>query len=176
MKIFRNASERREAQWGYLFVSPWLIGLLVFYAFPIVASLLLTFFDASLTGAERGFEFIGLDNWIRFFGDPQAWNALGVTFRFMLIALPVGILVPLAVVCLAIGFYPKPMLESISPSASGVLAKYPALVEQRARNGTLLPNAQKPASDVAFAPQAAGSASTPPTIRTATAAPTAATR
>jgi NADH-quinone oxidoreductase subunit M len=53
----------------------------------------------------------------------------------------IGILAPLAVVCLAIGFYPKPMLEAISPSADKVLAKYPALVEEYARNGTLLPTA-----------------------------------
>ena len=89
--------ERREAQWGFLFISPWIIGLAVFYAFPIVASLLLTFFDASLTGAERHFTFIGVDNWIRFFNDPMAWKALGVTVRFTLLTLPVGIFVPLAV-------------------------------------------------------------------------------
>ena len=97
MSIFRNKMERREAQWGFLFISPWIIGLAVFYAFPIVASLLLTFFDASLTGAERNFTFIGLDNWIRFFNDPMAWKALGVTVRFALLTLPVGIFVPLAV-------------------------------------------------------------------------------
>lgn len=97
MSIFRNKMERREAQWGFLFISPWIIGLAVFYAFPIVASLLLTFFDASLTGADRQFTFIGLDNWLRFFGDPLAWNALAVTVRFTLLTLPVGIFVPLAV-------------------------------------------------------------------------------
>ena len=97
MSIFRNKMERREAQWGFLFISPWIAGLAVFYAFPIVASLLLTFFDASLTGAERNFTFIGLDNWIRFFNDPMAWKALGVTVRFTLLVLPVGIFVPLAV-------------------------------------------------------------------------------
>ena len=97
MSIFRNKMERREAQWGFLFISPWIIGLAVFYAFPIVASLLLTFFDASLTGAERHFTFIGVDNWIRFFNDPMAWKALGVTVRFTLLTLPVGIFVPLAV-------------------------------------------------------------------------------
>ena len=89
--------ERREAQWGLLFISPWIVGLAIFYAFPIVASLLLTFFDASLTGAERHFTFIGVDNWIRFFNDPMAWKALGVTVRFTLLTLPVGIFVPLAV-------------------------------------------------------------------------------
>jgi len=98
MQLFgASESKRREARAGFLFLSPWLVGLVVFTAFPIIASLLLTFFNASLTGAERHFRFIGLDNWIRFFGDPQAWQALGVTVRFALLTVPVGIIVPLLV-------------------------------------------------------------------------------
>jgi NADH-quinone oxidoreductase subunit M len=61
----------------------------------------------------------------------------------------IGILVPLAVVCLAIGFYPKPMLEAISPSVDKVLAQYPKLVEQYAKNGTLLTPADGAAASVA---------------------------
>jgi NADH-quinone oxidoreductase subunit M len=63
----------------------------------------------------------------------------------------IGILVPLAVVCLAIGFYPKPMLEAISPSVDKVLAHYPKLVEQYAKNGTLLTPADGAAASVARA-------------------------
>jgi NADH-quinone oxidoreductase subunit M len=51
----------------------------------------------------------------------------------------IGILVPLAVVCLAIGFYPKPMLEAIAPSVEKTLAPYPALVAVHAKEGSLLP-------------------------------------
>ena len=51
-----SESKRREARAGFLFLSPWLFGLAVFTAFPIIASLLLTFFNASLTGAERHFQ------------------------------------------------------------------------------------------------------------------------
>ena len=50
----------------------------------------------------------------------------------------IGILAPLALICLAIGFYPRPMLESIAPSVDKVLEKYPALVERYAREGSLL--------------------------------------
>ena len=97
MKLLGSTASQREARWGFFFISPWIIGLVVFFAFPIVASLLLTFFNASLTGATRNFEFIGLDNWARFFRDPMAMQALGVTLRFTLLALPVGIIVPLLV-------------------------------------------------------------------------------
>jgi NADH-quinone oxidoreductase subunit M len=57
----------------------------------------------------------------------------------------IGILVPLAVVCLAIGFYPKPMLEAIAPSVESTLKPYPKLVLEYADRGTLLPTAATPA-------------------------------
>ena len=63
----------------------------------------------------------------------------------------IGILVPLAVVCLAIGLYPKPMLEAISPSVDKVLAQYPKLVEQYTTNGTLLTPSDGTAPGVARA-------------------------
>jgi len=54
----------------------------------------------------------------------------------------IGILVPLALVCLVIGFYPKPMLEAISPSVEKTLAPYPTLVAIHAQEGTLLPKSE----------------------------------
>jgi NADH-quinone oxidoreductase subunit M len=55
-----------------------------------------------------------------------------------LTAREIGILVPLAVVCLAIGFYPKPMLEAISPSVEKTLAAYPEKVRQYVEAGSLV--------------------------------------
>ncbi|MFM1803611.1 MAG: NADH-quinone oxidoreductase subunit [Planctomycetota bacterium] len=59
----------------------------------------------------------------------------------------IGILVPLALVCLVIGFYPKPMLEAIAPSVENTLRPYPALVAEYAANGTLLPRASESAGE-----------------------------
>ena len=64
----------------------------------------------------------------------------------------VGILVPLAVVCLAIGFYPKPMLEAIAPSVEKTLDPYPALVSEYSQRGTLLPADTAPAAGSSSAP------------------------
>ena len=61
----------------------------------------------------------------------------------------IGILVPLAIVCLAIGIYPKPMLEAIAPSVERTLVAYPKLVEQYVRDGSLINPA--PAKDSAVA-------------------------
>ncbi len=51
----------------------------------------------------------------------------------------IGILVPLAVFCLAVGFYPKPMLDVIAPSVERLLAPYPSLVAEYVAKGTLMP-------------------------------------
>ncbi len=50
----------------------------------------------------------------------------------------IGILVPLALVCLAIGVYPKPMMEAIAPSVEKTLAAYPKLVDRYVQDGSLV--------------------------------------
>jgi NADH-quinone oxidoreductase subunit M len=77
--------------------------------------------------------------------------AHGSTLPTDLTGREIGILVPLALVCLAIGFYPKPMLESIAPSVEKTLARYPELVGEYAANGTLLPKDAADADAVAVA-------------------------
>jgi multiple sugar transport system permease protein len=84
---------RREAFWGYVFISPWIIGFLVFVLGPMLASLGFTFTNINLA-QETPLAFVGLKNWQTLFGDAQAWDALGVTFRFALLQLPVIIALP----------------------------------------------------------------------------------
>lgn len=84
---------RREAIWGYLFISPWLIGFLVFTLAPMVASLGFTFTNLSLA-QEQPLQFVGLRNWTTMLGDQQVWDSLGVTFRFALLMLPVAMILP----------------------------------------------------------------------------------
>ena len=43
---------RREARWGYLFISPWLIGFLAFTALPMIATLAFTFTNINLAQEE----------------------------------------------------------------------------------------------------------------------------
>jgi multiple sugar transport system permease protein len=90
---------RREARWGLLFVSPWIIGFLAFTFFPMVATLVLTFMNFTLA-QEEPLAFIGLDNYVRLANDGQVWDSLLVTFRFAIIWLPISIVVPFAVALL----------------------------------------------------------------------------
>lgn len=81
----------REALEGYLGISPWLIGFLVFTAGPFLASLVLSFTDWQITTTPK---WVGLDNYIRIFTrDPDFYQSLRVTFTY------VGLSLPLSLVC-----------------------------------------------------------------------------
>ena len=90
---------RREAAWGLLFLSPWIIGFLAFTLIPMIVTLGFTFTNINLS-QEEPLSFVGLRNWSALIADQEAWSALGVTFKFALLALPVGVVVPFAVALL----------------------------------------------------------------------------
>jgi ABC-type sugar transport system permease subunit len=90
---------RRERRWGLVFIAPWIVGFLAFTLIPMVATLVFTFTNVTL-GQETPFRFVGLDNYRDLFTDPQARDSLLVTFKFALLALPVGVCLPFLVALL----------------------------------------------------------------------------
>ncbi len=75
---------------GYAFISPWLFGFLIFTAIPFLASLGLSFTRYDIVSPPH---WVGAANYRTLFsGDPLFWKALGVTFRFALVAVPLGTL------------------------------------------------------------------------------------
>ncbi|MGD0610971.1 MAG: sugar ABC transporter permease [Anaerolineales bacterium] len=100
---------KREFRNGMGFLSPWIIGFLAFTFLPTIATLIFTFLNLKITdGLFSPLKFVGLDNWITLAKDNTIWNArpnsspgaLWITIRFGLLALPVGILVPLGIAVL----------------------------------------------------------------------------
>jgi multiple sugar transport system permease protein len=85
---------RRESTWGLLFLSPWLIGFVLFFAGPMLASLGASFTDLVLVRPGDA-HFIGLGNWTRLVGDPLVIKSLLVTGNFLLIAIPIALCLPL---------------------------------------------------------------------------------
>ena len=80
--------------WGLLFLAPWIIGFVLFFAGPMLASLGASFTDLVLVRPNE-VRFIGLDNWTRLFGDQLVRKSLLVTFNFLLFALPISLALPL---------------------------------------------------------------------------------
>lgn len=73
---------------GWIVVLPGLVGLLVFVVAPMVGSLVLGFFEATLLG---GTTFTGLDNFRRLLGDQQFLTSLRVTTIFVVVYTPLNI-------------------------------------------------------------------------------------
>lgn len=85
---------RSQQLWGWFFISPWIIGFILFSLLPIVASLYFSFTDFNLTSDEP-MRFIGLENWrVMLFEDTDLRDALEATLRFSVIALPLAIGLP----------------------------------------------------------------------------------
>jgi multiple sugar transport system permease protein len=92
---------RREAVNGYLFISPWLFGFLVFTLFPTLATLGLSFTNFKLIQDPGDpLRFVGFENYLLLFKDPQVWASLLVTLKFAAVALPIGMILPLALALL----------------------------------------------------------------------------
>lgn len=78
-----------ETFWGYLFIAAPLLGFLIFSAGPLVASIVLSFFEWDLL---RPPHWVGLENWQRLlFTDPLVWKAMGNT-AFLLLGIPISLL------------------------------------------------------------------------------------
>jgi multiple sugar transport system permease protein len=92
-----NALEKKENIAGYLFLLPWFIGLLVFMAGPVFSSLYLSFTNYDLIGLPQ---WLGLQNYIEMFHDPQWWDAVKVTLLYVLFSVPLKIIFALVVAML----------------------------------------------------------------------------
>lgn len=96
-----RAAQKREAgrdnKAGYLFLLPWLVGLVVIVAGPMVASLYLSFTDYSLIQAP---EWVGLENYIRMLEDDRLHNSLRVTFTYVFVSVPLQLALALGIAVL----------------------------------------------------------------------------
>jgi multiple sugar transport system permease protein len=80
---------RREAIEGYLYISPWIIGFIVFVGGPLIASMYLSFNKYNIL---RPPVFIGLQNYIYAFTKDELFlPAIGRTFYFALLSVPLAL-------------------------------------------------------------------------------------
>ena len=85
---------------AYLFIAPALLLLLVFSILPLVASLVISTFDANMTLSNV--KFIGLGNFTEAFHDSRFWNSMWVTVKWTLVEMPVQVLVALFLAALIV--------------------------------------------------------------------------
>jgi multiple sugar transport system permease protein len=85
----RSPLQTRDALLGYLFLLPWLVGLIVFFLGPIIMSFALSFTKYDVISPPQ---FIGLENYqTAFFDDELFWPSIWRTFEYSAVIVPVGI-------------------------------------------------------------------------------------
>lgn len=103
-----SGMRRREARWCYIFITPAILGLLLFCIGPMVASLWLSFTQYNMLTAPA---WIGVENYVNLFQDDLFWKSLRVTLQYGLFTVPGTLLVGLVVAILlnakipAMGFF-----------------------------------------------------------------------
>lgn len=84
-------SKKKQTLMFYLFISPWLIGFLIFTAGPMLYSLYMSFTD--YTGLKEA-SWVGLQNYKTIFtDDPLFWKSLWNTLFYTVIGVPMGLIV-----------------------------------------------------------------------------------
>jgi multiple sugar transport system permease protein len=93
-----SAQERRGLLRGLLFVSPWIIGFLLFTVYPLVSSF---YYGMTRYDLIRDPVFLGLNNYIKLFtDDPHFWGVMYNSLYYVGIGVPLGIGSAFLVACL----------------------------------------------------------------------------
>ena len=88
----------KPAHIAYLFIAPAMILLLLFNIIPLIASLVISTFDVSMTLNDA--RFVGLGNFVEAFHDSRFWNSMWVTIKWTLVEMPIQVLVALLLAAL----------------------------------------------------------------------------
>lgn len=93
-----TSQERNEFVWGWIFILPTMIGLIVLNIYPIFKTIYESFFKTGDFG--RGNIFIGVENYTKMFGDGEVWQALINTFKYAIVEVPFSIIISLVLAVL----------------------------------------------------------------------------
>ncbi|MFG6191710.1 carbohydrate ABC transporter permease [Nonomuraea sp. JJY05] len=115
-----------ETRAALLFISPWIIGFLIFTAWPVVNSAYLSLTDYDVINDPS---FVGLDNYVALFEDPKVGLALRNTFVYTVMSVPAQLVVSLGLALLlnaatrATGFFRTAFFlpKMTPPVAIGIL-------------------------------------------------------
>jgi len=89
--------ERQRAIQGWLFVSPFVVGFLLFFAGPMLFAGYISLNIWPVLGAPT---FVGLQNFQNMIGDDLFWTSLRITGIFTIFSVPLGMVVGLALAML----------------------------------------------------------------------------
>lgn len=92
MRKVKKKSHAKEYAWGYGMIAPLVLGLGVFYFYPVFKVFFDSFHDV---GAFNKRKWVGLANYQKMFQDPVMWQSLGNTVKYVLIIVPATLIIAL---------------------------------------------------------------------------------
>lgn len=93
-----TSQERNEFVWGWIFILPTMIGLIILNIYPIFKTIYESFFKTGDFG--KGNVFIGVQNYTKMLGDGEVWQALINTFKYAIVEVPFSIIISLVLAVL----------------------------------------------------------------------------
>ena len=89
---------KNELIFGWLFVLPTMIGLIVLNFYPIFQTIYQSFFKTGDFG--KGNVFVGMENYQKVFGDAEMWQSLANTLKYAVMEVPFSICIALVLAVL----------------------------------------------------------------------------
>lgn len=89
VKSIGTNQKKFEFIWGWLFILPTMVGLMILNIIPIFQTIYQSLFKTGSFG--KGNTFIGLDNYTKLFSDHSVWQSLFNTFKYAIIEVPFSI-------------------------------------------------------------------------------------
>lgn len=97
-KMSINNKKKNDFFWGWLFIMPTMLGLIILNIIPIFQTIYQSFFKTGDFG--RGNIFVGLANYVRLFQDADIWQAVINTFKYTIVEVPISIIISLVLAVL----------------------------------------------------------------------------
>lgn len=86
--------ESIKSRYGFLFILPWLIGTIIFFAVPLLQSFLYSFSDVTVQQGGMSLKFVGLEHYDTLINkDPQYLSNVGQSVVPILYSLPLIVLI-----------------------------------------------------------------------------------
>lgn len=93
-----TSREKNEFLWGWAFILPTMVGLIILNIYPIIKTIYESFFKTGDFG--KGNIFIGLSNYQKVLTDPEVWQSLLNTFKYAIVEVPFSLVIALVLAVL----------------------------------------------------------------------------
>lgn len=100
-KTKNKGIEKLKNRYGLIFVSPWIIGMLMFFVIPVIKSVIYSFSKVSVYSGDIEMSFVGLDNFRKILiSDPHYIDQLVSSVSPLIYSLPIIILLSMVLAIL----------------------------------------------------------------------------